>query len=145
MKLWPKPVVRPVRFHDLRHSTATLLLRSGLPLVVVQKMLRHRDPKLTEATYGHLATDFLRAEVNRLKLEGMPLPKAPKARAVAVGRVTPVLPTSPETPKGPESHGGNPSDCAPSACRGDRIRTCDPLVPKRDQVRPPRPPASKFS
>jgi integrase len=60
MKLWPKPVVRPIRFHDLPHTTATLLLRSGVPLVVVQKVLRHRDPKLTEAVYGHLATDYLR-------------------------------------------------------------------------------------
>jgi integrase len=59
MKLWPKPVVRPIRFHDLRHTTATLL-RSGVPLVVVQKVLRDRDPKLTEAVYGHLATDYLR-------------------------------------------------------------------------------------
>jgi hypothetical protein len=60
----PLRTLRPVRFHDLRHTTATLLLRSGVPLVVVQKMLRHRDPKLTEATYGHLATNFLRTEVN---------------------------------------------------------------------------------
>jgi integrase len=74
MKLWPKPVVRPIRFHDLRHTTATLLLRSGVPLVVVQKVLRHRDPKLIEAVYGHLETDYLRAEVNHLKLEGMPQP-----------------------------------------------------------------------
>jgi len=33
-----------------------------VPLVVVQKVLRHRDPKLTEATYRHLETDYLRAE-----------------------------------------------------------------------------------
>jgi integrase len=88
MKLWPKPVVRPIRFHDLRHTTATLLLRPGVPLVVVQKVLRHRDPKLTEAVYGHLETDYLRAEVNRLKPEGMPQPEPPRRR-VAVGRVTP--------------------------------------------------------
>jgi hypothetical protein len=29
----------------------------------VEKVLRHRDPKLTEAVYGHLETDYLRAEV----------------------------------------------------------------------------------
>jgi integrase len=130
MKLWPKPVVRPVRFHDLRHTTATLLLRSGVPLVVVQKMLRHRDPKLTEATYGHLATDFLRAEVNRLKFEGMPLPESPKARAVAVGRVTPVLPTPGETPKGPESRGRNPSDSDPFSVSGRQDSNLRPLGPE---------------
>jgi integrase len=50
-------VVRPFWFHDLRHTTATLLLRSGVALVVVQNIVRHPDPKLTEATDGHLAAD----------------------------------------------------------------------------------------
>ncbi len=129
MKLWPKPVVRPIRFHDLRHTTATLLLRSGVPLVVVQKVLRHRDPKLTEAVYGHLETDYLRAEVNRLKLEGMPIPEAPRRRA-AVGRVTPVLPTSPKTPKGPESRGRNPSDSDPFNVSGRQDSNLRPLGPE---------------
>ena len=26
MKLWPKALPRPMRFHDLRHTTATLLM-----------------------------------------------------------------------------------------------------------------------
>jgi len=130
MKLWPKPVVRPIRFHDLRHTTATLLLRSGVPLVAVQKVLRHRDPKLTEAVYGHLATDYLRTEVNRLKLEGMP--EAPRLRALDAGRVPPVSPTSLRTSKGPEQPRGFLDDSDPfSPSRGDRIRTCDPLVPNQ--------------
>jgi len=29
MKLWPIAKVRPMRFHDLRHTTATLLLRKA--------------------------------------------------------------------------------------------------------------------
>src|SRR5262249_5411764 len=58
----------------LKHSSG-VLLRSGVPLVVAQKMLRHRDPELTEATDGHLETDDLRAEVNRLELDGMPEPE----------------------------------------------------------------------
>ncbi|WP_374202545.1 tyrosine-type recombinase/integrase [Anaeromyxobacter sp. SG66] len=31
-----------MRFHDLRHTTATLLLRSGVPLPHVQRIMRHR-------------------------------------------------------------------------------------------------------
>jgi integrase len=44
MALWPKPVPRHVRFHDLRHTTATLLLKNGVPLATVQRILRHTDP-----------------------------------------------------------------------------------------------------
>ena len=32
MKLWPKPLPRSLRFHDLRHTTAPLLLKAGVPL-----------------------------------------------------------------------------------------------------------------
>ena len=88
MKLWPKPNVRPIRFHDLRHSTAALLLRAGVPLVAVQEVLRHEDPKLTEATYGHLAQDFLINPVDRLRFDGMPEPEPVRARAVAGARGT---------------------------------------------------------
>ncbi len=128
MKLWPKPVVRPIRFHDLRHTTATLLLRSGVPLVVVQKVLRHRDPKLTEAVYGHLATDYLRSEVNRLKLQGMPEP--PNLGALAARRVPPVSPISKKTSKGPESRGGNPSDSDPFSVSGRQDSNLRPLGPE---------------
>ncbi len=126
--VWPKPVVRPIRFHDLRHTTATLLLCSGVPLVVVQKVLRHRDPKLTETVYGHLATDYLRAEVNRLKLQGMP--EAPRLRAVDAGRVPPVSPTFRKTPKGPERRGRNPSDSDPFSVSGRQDSNLRPLGPE---------------
>jgi len=66
-KLWPIPQVRPLRFHDLRHSTVSLLLLTGVPPVVDQRVLRHKDPKLTERVYGHLTPGFLRAEVGRLR------------------------------------------------------------------------------
>ncbi len=49
MRLWPKALPRPLRFHDLRGTTATLLARAGAPLVVAQRILRHSDPRLTAA------------------------------------------------------------------------------------------------
>jgi hypothetical protein len=45
-------------------------------IAMVQKVLRHRDPKLTESVYGHLADDFLREGVDRLHFEGMPKPES---------------------------------------------------------------------
>ncbi len=101
MKLWAKPKVRLVRFHDLRHTTATLLLRAGVPLVAVQKVLRHEDPKLTAETYGHLEHDFLRAEIDRLKVDGMP--SAPQMRSAVAEEGLRIR----GTPAGPTSAGGH--------------------------------------
>jgi integrase len=66
MKLWLKPVPRHVRFHDLRHTTATLLLKAGVPIATVQRILRHTDPALTSEIYGHLDVEDMRVGVNRL-------------------------------------------------------------------------------
>jgi integrase len=66
-KLWPKGNVRKIRFHDLRHTYASVLLMSGAALVSVQRLLGHSDPKITERRYGHLLPDFMAAEVNRLR------------------------------------------------------------------------------
>ena len=65
-KLCPKPEVRSLRFHDLRHTTASLLLMAGAPLQSVQQIMRHSDPKLTAIRYGHLSKDYLGTEINRL-------------------------------------------------------------------------------
>ena len=59
--------MRPIRFHDLRHIYASVLLMLGANLVSVQRLLGHSDPKITERRYGHLLPDFMRAEVNRLR------------------------------------------------------------------------------
>jgi len=66
-KLWPKGLVRAIRFHDLRHTYASVLLMLGANLVSVQKLLGHSDPKITERRYGHLLPEFMSAEVNRLR------------------------------------------------------------------------------
>jgi hypothetical protein len=66
--LWPKAEVRPIRFHDLRHTTASLLMMAGVNPAAVQRILRHSDPRITTEVYGHLAPGYLRAEVDRLAL-----------------------------------------------------------------------------
>ncbi len=86
MSLWPKPQVRPIRFHDLRHTTATLLLQAGVPLASVQKLLRHRDPRITVEVYGHLTPDYLRTEVDTLSFGLRPGPeREDSSRLAAAG------------------------------------------------------------
>jgi integrase len=46
--------VRPVRFHDLRHTFATRLAASGEPLRTIQEFLGHADSKTTQI-YAHYA------------------------------------------------------------------------------------------
>ena len=47
-----------VRFHDLRHTTASQMVMAGLPLEAVQKMLRHKDIATTQR-YAHLSPDYM--------------------------------------------------------------------------------------
>jgi len=43
-----------IRFHDLRHSTATLLLTLGVHPKVVQELLGHSQIVVTLDTYSHI-------------------------------------------------------------------------------------------
>ncbi|MFL5434149.1 MAG: tyrosine-type recombinase/integrase [Myxococcales bacterium] len=68
VRLWPKPVVRRVTFHHLRHTTGSLFLMSGVPLEVVQKILRHTHPAngtKKAGTQGDQATGFRPLRVER--------------------------------------------------------------------------------
>lgn len=43
-----------IRFHELRHSCASLLINNGFNLKDVQEWLGHTDIKMTANIYGHL-------------------------------------------------------------------------------------------
>ena len=43
-----------MRFHDLRHSCASLLLANGVPLKQIQEWLGHSDFSTTANIYAHL-------------------------------------------------------------------------------------------
>ena len=45
---------RKIRFHDLRHSCASLLLASGVPMKDIQEWLGHSDFSTTANIYAHL-------------------------------------------------------------------------------------------
>ena len=60
---------RKVRFHDLRHTHATLLLRQGVHVKVVQERLGHSTIIVTLDTYSHVLKDMQETAV--MALEGM--------------------------------------------------------------------------
>ena len=69
----PDPAVRAVglpatlRFYDLRHTAASLLIRQGASIKAVQKQLGHATASITLDTYGHLFPDELDALATRLE------------------------------------------------------------------------------
>ena len=53
-KLLERNGFRKIRFHDLRHSCASLLLASGVPMKHIQEWLGHSDFSTTANIYSHL-------------------------------------------------------------------------------------------
>lgn len=51
-----------IRFHDLRHSFATLSLEQGMDIKTVSHMLGHTDAGFTMNTYMHV-TDSMQENV----------------------------------------------------------------------------------
>lgn len=79
------PLVRPVAFHALRHTAATLALRAGVPVHVVSRRLGHRDAAVTMRIYAHVLADQAQAgalELDEL-LEGVQAPAVEVAAAEA--------------------------------------------------------------
>jgi integrase len=57
-----------IRFHDLRHSAASLLLALNVHPRVVMELLGHSQISLTMDTYSHVVPDMLREAVGKLGL-----------------------------------------------------------------------------
>nr|WP_305139296.1 site-specific integrase [uncultured Acetatifactor sp.] len=53
-KLLDKNELRRIRYHDLRHSCASLLLANGVPMKQIQEWLGHSDFSTTANVYAHL-------------------------------------------------------------------------------------------
>lgn len=92
VNLWAEPLGAPLRYqavaklverlrqrtgvfftpHMLRHTRATELIRAGVPIEVVSKMLTHRSVVTTSETYVHLTVDDVRVELVRLGIWDIP-------------------------------------------------------------------------
>jgi integrase len=119
MKLWTVGKVAPFRFHDLRHTTASLLMMSGASPAAVQRILRHTDIRVTTEVYGHLAPEYLQTEIDRLSFRPKPAASDEPAEALAAvvaGAESPstplrfASPVLPEPPKGSSPAPGRVSE-----------------------------------
>jgi len=60
-----KAGITDFKFHDLRHTFASQLVRCGVDLYVVQKLLGHATPKMTQR-YAHLGADQLKEAIEKI-------------------------------------------------------------------------------
>ena len=51
------PILSP---HELRHSFGTRLRRRGVDIYTIQKVMGHKDIKITSETYVHSEIDVLK-------------------------------------------------------------------------------------
>lgn len=58
--------VRPITVHGLRHTTATLLLKTGVPPHVVQQRLGHKHVEMTLSVYAHVLPSMQQDAARRI-------------------------------------------------------------------------------
>ena len=56
-----------VTWHDLRHSTASILLGAGVPLPVISRMLGHSTIRVTADLYAHVVPELRKDAADRLQ------------------------------------------------------------------------------
>jgi len=65
--------LRKIRFHDLRHTCASLLLANGVSMKEIQDWLGHSDFSTTANIYGHLDVDAKRRSTEAMLATGINL------------------------------------------------------------------------
>ena len=53
-QLLKKHNLKKIRFHDLRHSCASILVANGVPMKMVQEFMGHSDMATTANIYSHI-------------------------------------------------------------------------------------------
>ena len=59
--------VPQIRFHDLRHSFATLSLEQGMDIKTISHMLGHTDAGFTMNTYMHVTDNMQQTVANAMQ------------------------------------------------------------------------------
>lgn len=82
-----KAKVPTVRFHDLRHSFASLLLQQGVPTKVAAEALGHANPAITTRLYQHTIGDLQQRAI--ASLDGALAGRAPRKTATKMATRSP--------------------------------------------------------
>lgn len=126
----------PIRLHDLRHGTATLMLAAGVDMKLVQAQLRHSSIALTADVYTSVLPDVARDAVERgaalvprvaaagaARTDGLPSGSHPPSS----GGVTPLDRSNPQVraskmppPRRPETGDQSLSSTTANVSDGDR-------------------------
>jgi len=64
--LMKRLAIKNIRFHDMRHTMATTMLRAGVHPKIVQERLGHSSIVITLDTYSHVAPGLQHAAANKL-------------------------------------------------------------------------------
>lgn len=66
-KVVKKAGIEYLRFHDLRHTFASLMIKAGVDILTLSKILGHSTIKMT-SQYSHLYQDHLQDSIKKLQL-----------------------------------------------------------------------------
>jgi hypothetical protein len=73
-KVLEKAGIPRLRFHDLRHTAASILLNQGVPVIAVSRRLGHSKPSITLDVYGHLINELDEESARIMDEKVIPIP-----------------------------------------------------------------------
>ena len=93
--------LRRIRFHDLRHTYASLMIASRADIKFIQSQLGHSSAMITLDTYGHLMPGAATDAGDRLdeaifNLNGRKMVENPKSEEIPTKKETPEVVTPQE-------------------------------------------------
>ena len=120
MKLWLKPIPKPLRFHDTRSTFGTHLRERTGDIVLVQKRLGHSSPLITAEVYSGVREPYAMEMMNKLHFGAAPVAasgKFPATQGLVAAVGSPMVTRAPETTgeSGRALGESNPRPLAPEA------------------------------
>lgn len=80
------------RFHDLRHTAATLMIAGGVPLKTISDILGHSTIQVTADTYGYIFEEDKQRALNTLAQVPGKKPEAAQEKQGAPPEEKPIEP-----------------------------------------------------